>query len=78
MVSSDSILVLFDPHRQTRMSADASLYGLGAVLTQQQPLGELKTILYISRALTTTEQCYAQIEKESLVVTWLVRGSEIF
>ena len=52
------------------MSADASSYGLGAVLTQQQPSGEWKPISYISRALTTTEQRYAQIEKEALAVTW--------
>ena len=70
MVSSDSILALFDPHRSTRVSADASSYGLGAVLTQQQPSGEWKPISYISRALTTTEQRYAQIEKEALAVTW--------
>ena len=70
MVSSDSILALFDPHRSTRVSADASSYGLGAVLTQQQSSGEWKPISYISRALTTTEQRYAQIEKEALAVTW--------
>ena len=70
MVSSDTILALFDPHRPTQVSADASSYGLGAVLMQQQPSGEWKPISYISRALTTTEQHYAQIEKEALAVTW--------
>ena len=70
MVSSDRVLALFDPHRPTRVSADASSYGLGAVLTQQQPSGEWKPISYISRALSTTEQHYAQIEKEALAVTW--------
>ena len=70
MVSSDTILALFDPHRPTQVSADASSYGLGAVLMQQQPSGECKPISYISQALTTTEQRYAQIEKEALAVTW--------
>ena len=70
MVSSDTILAPFDPHRPTQVSADASSYGLGAVLMQQQPSGEWKPISYISRALTTTEQHYAQIEKEALAVTW--------
>ena len=70
MVSSDSALALFDPCRPTRVSADASSYGLGAVLTQQQPSGEWKSVSYISRSLTATEQRYAQIEKEALAVTW--------
>ena len=70
MVSSDRVLALFDPHRPTRVSADASSYGLGAVLTQQQPSGEWKPISYISRALSTTEQRYGQIKKEALDVTW--------
>ena len=37
---------------------------------QQQPSGKWKPISYISKALTTTEQRYAQIQKEALAVTW--------
>ena len=48
----------------------ASSYGLGAILTQKQPTGENRPIAYVSRALTPTEQQYAQIEKEALAVTW--------
>ena len=43
---------------------------MGAVLTQKQPSGEWRPVSYISRALTATEQWYAQIEKEALAVTW--------
>ena len=32
--------------------------------------GHWKPVAYISRAMTETEQCYAQVEKEALVVTW--------
>ena len=70
MVSSNSALALFDPCRPTTVSADASSYGVGAVLTQQQPSGDWKPVSYISRSLTPTEQRYAQIEKEALAVTW--------
>ena len=69
-MSSDSALALFDPCRPTTVSADASSYGVGAVLTQQQTSGEWKLVSHISRSLTQTEQRYAQIEKEALAVTW--------
>ena len=42
-------LSLFDQSRETVVSADASLYGLGAVLLQKQPDGELKPTLCASR-----------------------------
>ena len=40
LVSSNCVLTLFDPCRKTCVSADASSFGLGAVLTQQQLSGE--------------------------------------
>ena len=67
---SSTVLALFDANRETVVSADASSYGLGAVLLQKQPDGELKPISYILRSLTPTEQRYAQIEKEALAFTW--------
>ena len=62
------VLALFDPTRETVVSADASYYGLGAVLIQKQPEGVMKPVAYISRSLTPTEQRYAQIEKEALAL----------
>ena len=63
-------LALFDPNLETTVSADASSYGLGAVLLQKQANGERRPVAYVSRSMTLTESRYAQIEKEALALTW--------
>ena len=64
------VLALFDVNLKTILSADASSFGLGAVLLQSQKAGDLKPVAYISRSMTPTERRYAQIEKEALAFTW--------
>ena len=54
----------------TKISADASSYGLGGVLLQQQDDQTWRSVAFISRALTPVECRYAQIEKEALALTW--------
>ncbi|XP_049335604.1 uncharacterized protein LOC125802248 [Astyanax mexicanus] len=67
---SPNVLAQYSPERETRVAADASSYGIGAVLTQRQLDGTWKPVTYISRGLSDTEKRYAQIEKEALAVTW--------
>ena len=69
-LSSTPVLSLYNLSNPTKVSADASSYGIGAVLLQKQESGEWKLVAYSSRSLTSTEQKYAQIEKEALSVTW--------
>ena len=59
------VLKYYDIKEDVTIQCDASETGLGAVLMQNgQP------ITYASRALTDTETCYAEIEKELLVIVW--------
>ena len=66
---TEKYLALFEPNRQMIVSADASAYGLSAVLCQKQPDGSLRLIAHVSRAMTECEHRYAQIEKEALALT---------
>ncbi|KAL5006376.1 hypothetical protein ScPMuIL_015182 [Solemya velum] len=72
-LSSDPILAHYDPHADSMVSADASSFGLGTVLLQRKHSSEKddwSPVAYASRAMSETEQRYAQVEKEALAVTW--------
>lgn len=62
-------LALFDPSKDTKITADASSFGLGGEIFQKFS-DAWKPIAYASGALTPTEQRYAQIEKEALALVW--------
>ena len=68
-LTQPTILVMYDPLAETKISTDASSFGLGAVLLQKVKT-EWRPVAYASRSMTETERRYAQIEKEALEVTW--------
>jgi len=67
---SPTILAWYDPSAETKLSADASSYGLGTVLHQKTEGGEWQPVAYASRSMIETEMRYAQIQKEVLSTTW--------
>ncbi|KAK7111283.1 hypothetical protein V1264_010944 [Littorina saxatilis] len=68
-LSSAPVLAHYDSQKPIKISTDASSYGMGGVLLQKE--GEdWKPVFYASRSMTSTEQRYAQVEKEALAITW--------
>jgi transposase InsO family protein len=69
-VTKAPVLAFFNPNKELVLQVDSSKSGIGAVIMQDgQP------IEYASRALTPSEQNWAQLEKEALA---LVYGLERF
>ena len=67
-LTAPTVLALYDPQADTKISADASSHGLGAVLLQKNQQ-ERRPVAYASQAMSETETRYAQIEKEALAIT---------
>ena len=65
MLTQSPTLAFFDLNKPVTVSADASSYGIGGVLLQED-----RPIAFCSRTLTSSERNYAQIEKECLASIW--------
>ena len=83
-LAKPTVLALYDPKALSKVSADASSFGLGAVLLQQQGGQEWRPLAYASRSMSETEKRYAQIErrlwqshglaKSSMITSWEVHS----
>lgn len=65
MVTNTPVLTYFDPEKPVLLTVDSSSTGLGAAIIQDG-----KPIAFGSRALTTTQQKYSQLEKETLAIVY--------
>ena len=65
MVTNTPVLTYFDSKKPVLLTVDSSSTGLGAAVIQNG-----KPVAYGSRALTTTQQKYSQLEKETLAIVY--------
>ncbi|GFT10874.1 retrovirus-related Pol polyprotein from transposon 412 [Trichonephila clavipes] len=72
-ICSPKILVHYDPSLPLTLASDASLVGIGCVLSHVYPDGSERPIAFASRTLSGSEKKYSQIDKEALSIVWAVR-----
>ena len=65
-MTSETLLVHYDPSKKLRLARDASSYGLGSVLSHKFENGDERPISYALRTMNKSEIHYAQIEREAL------------
>ena len=73
MLTGSKVLAHYNPNLPIRLAADASAYGLGAVLSHVLPTGEERPVAFASRTLSSSEKNYAQLEKEALALVFGVK-----
>ena len=72
-LTSSHVLVHYNPELPIKLAADASAYGVGAVISHTLPDGTERPIAFASRTLAPAEWNYAQLEKEALALVYGVR-----
>ena len=74
-IASANVLMHYDPTEPIKLVANASAYGVDAVLSHTMPDGTERSIAFASRTLTKTEKNYAQLEKDALSLVYGVNNS---
>lgn len=73
LISSDTVLAIYDPNKQVVVQTDASKDGLGSVLIQDG-----RPVAFASRTLSKSEQKWAQIEKELMAIVFACQRFHYF
>ena len=73
LLTSNKLLIHYDPTKPLVLSCDASPYGVGVVLSHRIDNGEERPIAFSSRSLTKAERNYSHLEKEALAIIFGVK-----
>lgn len=71
-VTSDQILVHFNPELPIVLETDASKVAVAGILSHRMRNGEMRPIAFVSRSLSPSELNYSVIEKEALAIIYSV------
>ncbi|XP_031334049.1 uncharacterized protein K02A2.6-like [Photinus pyralis] len=72
-ISSDNVLIHFNPKLPLQLACDASMYGIGAVLSHIDEQGMERPIAFTSRILSKAEQGYSMLDKEALAIYYGIK-----
>ena len=78
VLSSEQVLVHYDPQKPLILSVDASPYGIGAVLSHLMEDGSERPVEFASCTLSGAERNYAQIEKEGLAIIFGIKKFQLY
>ncbi len=70
LLTSECLLVHYDPNKELVLACDTSPYGVGAALSHRGDGGREQPIAFASRSLGTAEKIYSQLEKDGLVIVF--------
>jgi len=76
MLSSDQVLVHYSPHAPLVIAADASSYGVGAILCHIFKEGNQsveRPIMFASRTLSQAERSHSQLDREVLGIMFSIK-----
>ena len=73
-LTSSVVLTHYNSQLPITLAVDASLYGIGAVISFMLPDGNEKSFSFASCTLTSSEKNYTQLEKEALFLVYDVKN----
>lgn len=77
-LSSRPVLVLYNSGARTEVHTDASKFGLGGMLLQEQGDKQLKPVMYFSKVTTAVEQLYHSYDLETLAVVETIKRFRVY
>ncbi|XP_063690787.1 uncharacterized protein K02A2.6-like [Bolinopsis microptera] len=78
LLASNRVLTFYNPKLPLKLDTDASIGGIGAVLSHIMLNGDERPIEFISRTLSPAERNYAQVDKEALAIVWAIKRLHIY